>query len=150
MKLAAVLLLVALAGCHSKRAKYAGAAATFAGGIVAIAAAPPKERCVYSEELFDLTGELCEVGQDLRASMLVLGIAMIATAVVYAAVISTPPAQRDETSLDQKIVERLGAQTAVAARAGDCAAVRMLLAKIARRDHWVEVASEPAIARCLE
>jgi hypothetical protein len=150
MKRAVVLVLVCgLFGCHSKRAKYAGAGATVVAGIVAIAIAPSKERCVYSEDLFDFSGELCDVGQDLRAMLLVTGVALLTTGLLYTAVISAPPAPPRDGPLDEKIVIRLTAQAALAARNGDCISARALVDRIARRDATV-VIDDTAIARCLK
>ncbi len=145
-----VVLLLALVGCHSKRVKYAGAGAMIAAGIGSIAIAPPKETCMQAEELFDLSGAACAVGQEMRALFLVSGIALIATGLLATAMISRSgsPEEPPHDDLDDKIIDRLSAQASLAARNGDCTTVHALLARIARRDATV-VLDDPAIARCL-
>lgn len=149
----AVAFLVLLGfstGCHSKRARYVGAGVSIAAGVGALAIAPARERCVYSDDLLDFSGELCEIGQDLRAMLLFTGVAMILGGLITIGVVSTPPsvASSHDESLDEKIVIRLTAQAALAARNGDCPAVRALVDRIARRDATV-VIDDPAIGRCL-
>ncbi len=149
-----VLLLSSFTGCLSQRAKYGIAGGTIAAGVYLIAVAPPKESCNATpdpDDLFGIGSAACDAGQAIRASFLTVGIAAVLSGVLSIALISRSPAQpvTGETSyLDDRIVTRLTAQAVLAARSGDCPAVRMLVDRIARRDASV-VIDDPAIAGCL-
>lgn len=145
-----LLLLFSITGCMSRRAKYSAAGGVIAAGAYFVAIAPGKESCEATVDPEDPLGDIgCDVGQAMRASFLTVGIAAIVTGVLAMALIARSPSPSTElTYLDDKIVTRLTAQAVLAARNGDCTAVRNLVDRIARRDASV-VIDEPAIAGCL-
>lgn len=146
-----LLLLCSITGCMSRRAKYGAAGGVIAVGAYFVAMAPGKESCESTVDPDDPLGGIgCDVGQAMRASFLTVGIAAIVTGVLAMALIGRSPSSpsTELTYLDDKIVTRLTAQAVLAARNGDCTAVRTLVERIARRDASV-VIDEPAIAGCL-
>jgi hypothetical protein len=148
---AIALLLLSLTGCLSQRAKYGLAGGTIAAGVYLVAIAPAKESCDAPSDPDDLLGigsVGCDVGQAMRASFLTVGIAAIVTGVLALAMIDRAPSPPSHDYLEDRIVGRLTAQAVLAARSGDCPAVRILVERIARRDAEV-VIDDPAIAGCL-
>lgn len=148
-----VLLLVLLAGCHSKRARYAGSGAVMVAGLAAFAIAPPKETCVYSEDLFDLSGEFCDLGQSFRALLQIAGVLFLTSGAIGLAVTaSSPPSSsrgEDHTITLDRISERVAAQAAIAARAGDCDRVRRLVERIDLTLRATVLVEDAVVARCM-
>ncbi len=148
-----LLMWLSVTGCLSRRAKYGVAGGMIGAGLYLVAVAPAKESCAPAasdpDDLLGLGTIGCDVGQGIRASFLTVGIAAIVSGVVSLALIGRSPSSSPPPDyLGDKIVSRLTAQAVLAARSGDCPAVRQLVDRIARRDAAV-VIDDPAIAGCL-